>query len=762
MIPETANPTKSCSICLTPEVSQRIARLRGFNVDNGQLLWEKIDFYAIGKSPSGAVFGYRWRNDTLGKTYEYIQQWYIPINSFFATFNDTTKFQTKTTATFDRSGQTWVADCVKVDITGSETMVMANAGRQFVDNITVAFAGVGGSGMFQTYSNNDGQRYNCSDDNLYIGNRVAGGFGQFLVEMTDMHKRVKKHTLRILPGLAFPMTSNTPKWVFKCGTTVARVGLYGTAADVETELSTLEGVVSINATGGPLCQAQMDIDIEFDTVDRQISHMCIEWASGDLPSVSTVGINTYSPIWSLETHSYFAPLLLKTLRLSWEAPSFAPGVTGVIASGNWGPPTIPGPFGVPKRALSLLQWTDVSTVPAWRTINIKAWEAVPFDGMIQTQEWLETGSEGSRAWGISAIAEGKVAVTAVSQRDPVMDGTIPWNTHVIYDAGSGAGSGYGWSGFLGGTRIQFCGSGTQYRTGTRHQFTPSGDRAFYAEPLYIESYGTDSNAEDLRETDVQNAYAVGTKQVTIENGWSSQTLASNFAAAVQYNSSRATSSGYAYSSPWMCASTGTIPSQSSYPWGSFRRDYFFLMSSGTRFSAGTEWQLLHGSVAGGTFSAHKQTSWFPLYVSLDTVKAELAAWYGSISGGGAAILQVNPFGDDPARGSASPPLPTWQRIQQIWVYRDASSTPNPFSPLTPVHVDAMALKLRNRRKIRTHPLVGQNPETGEIVWQRDIGMHPTIENQPVGGYIASFANNTVVVMTECKAGVDTPIFPRGT
>ena len=765
MLPETANPTKSCSICLTPMVSSRIATLRGFNADNGQLLWEKTNFYPIGKSPSGAVFGYKWRNVTLGKEYEYIQPWYIPIQSFVAAFNDTTKFQTKTSSTFNRSGQTWVADCVKVHVDGSETLVMSNALRTFFDNITAAFTPVGGSGMFQSYESNDPQKYNCSDDNLYMGNRIDGGFGQFRVEMTDMHKRVKKHSLRIPPGLAFAMTSNTPKWVIKCGTTVARMGLYATAGEVETAIAALEGVVDVTATGGPLCQAQMDIDIEFDTVDREFSHFCIEWASADLPSASTVGVNFNFAIWSLETHTFYAPLLLKTLRMSFEAPSFVGGVTGIIATGNWGPLTIPGPFGVPKRAISLLRWSDTSSVPSWRTINNKVWEAVPFDGMIQTQEWLETGSERGRAFGISAVSDGKVAVTAVSQRAPVLDGTVPWNTHIILDAATGTGTGYGWSGFLGGTRILFCGSNNQYRIGTRHSFTPSGDDAVYADPLYVESYGTDANAGDLRESDIggyyTSAYGVGTKQVAIVNGWTSKTLAQNFNATTQFNSVPA-GPGYAYNAPWMSASSGTIPAGSGYPFGTFRRDFFFLMSSLTRFSAGTEWQLLHGNSVGGTFSAYKQTSWFPLYVSLDTVKAELESWYGTIAGGGGQIVVVNAFGNDSARDSASPPLPTWQRITSIWIYRDASSTPNPFSPLAPVSVNTMSLKLRNRRKIHTHPLVGANPETGEIVWQRDIGMHPTTENEPAGGYIVSFSSNTVVVSTSCKAGVDTPIFPRGT
>jgi hypothetical protein len=763
MVPETANPTKSCSICLTPEVSQRIATLRAFNVDNGQLLWEKINYGVIGKSPSGAVYGYRARNVTLGKEYEYIAQWFIPVTPAAAVFNSTTEFQTKTTSTADRSGQTWSLDCVKVDISGAETLVMQDAVRSFVEGGSPDSGSVaGGTGMFQSYFDAGPQLYNCSDDGLYIGYRNAGGFGQFMVEMTDMQKRVTKHTLRILPGLAFPMGSNAPKWVVKCGTTVAKFGLYADAAEVETELATLEGVIAVTAVGGPLCQEMMDIDIEFDNVDRRFSHMCIEWASADRQPGDTVGILFTAPIWSLATHTLFAPLTLKTLRSDTAAVvSFAPGLTGVIASGSWGPLNMPGINGRPKRALSLLSWNDTSSVPNWRTINQKVWEVIPFDGMIQTQEWLETGNERGRGWGVTAIANGKIAVCAVSQREPVLDGGISWNTHLILDAASGASSGYGYSGFLSGTRVLFCEGDNQYRTGLRHGFTPSGRRADYATPLYIESYGTDPNLNDLRETDATGAYGVGTKQVGGISGWSSKTLAQNFRTEELLVSPQAAGSGYSYTAPWLVGTTGTIPAQTGYPWGSFRRDFVYLMSSFTRFSASTEWQLLHGSYAGGTFFAQKQTSWFSLYVSLDTVKDELEAWYGSIAGGGSPIVYVNPFGDSPDRESASPPLPTWQRINEIWVYRDAN-LPNPFSPLAPRANDTWALKLRNKRKIMTHPLIGQNPETGEIVWQRDIGMHPTIEDEPVGGNIVALSGNRVVVTTRCKAGVDTPIFPRGT
>ena len=768
LIPETANPTKSCSICLTPEEAQRIATLRGFNADNGQLLWEKINFYGIGKSPSGAIFGYSWRNVTLGKEYEYIQEYYIPVLSYAANFTNATRFQNKTISAGNRSGQTWVGDCVKVDVTGAETIVMTNAIRRFIDTQTAAFYGVGGTGRFQSLAGGSfsQQAYNCSDDNLYIGYRINEGSNQFLIEMTDMDKRVTKHTLRIHPGLVFALTNDTPKWVVKCGTTVARFGLYATAADVETALATLEGVVSINANGGPLCQSQMDIDIEFDTVNRQFSHLCIEWASTDLPSISTVG--TGRPVWSLETHEYFAPLLLRTLRMDFGMPSFVPGVTGIIASGNWGPLHQPAPFGSPKQAVSLLRWTEnssSSSVPNWRTINQKIWEVVPFDGMIQSQEWLQTGSQGSMAWGVSAIANGKVAITSAARRHPVLSGGVPFNTHLILDAASGTSSGYGYSGFLNGTRIVFGDGDNQYRTGGRHGFTPSGQAALYSEPLYVESYGTAVNLEDLRETDcwsANGAYAVGTKQIADLYGWTSEDIARNRPAEQQFVSSPAGDQyGYSYTAPWLTGTSGSLPSQTEYPWGRFRRDYFQPMSSFTRFTAGTEWQLLHGSYVGGIFYPHKQTSWFPLYVSLATVKDELNAWYGSIAGGETPIVQVNPFGDSPDSESASPPLPTWQRINEMRIYRDAG-TPNAFAPLAPRFVTNMALKLRNRRNIQTHPLVGQNPATGEIVWQRDVGMHPTIANQPATGGIVAFANNTIVVRTECKAGVDTPIFPRGT
>lgn len=750
MIPETENPTQSCSICLTPLVSSRVATLRAFNADNGALLWEKINFGVLGKSPSGTVFGYRWRDDSLGKPYEYIQEWVLPILSSAAVFNSTTELQKKSTFSGDRSGITWVQDCVKVDITGAETVVMRAAKRSFVQ---------GGSAetipVTSTYFDNGSQIYNCTDDNLCVGyNILKRSFQQVFVEITDKDKRVKKHTIRFFPTLAFAMTTNTPKWVAKCGATVAKFGLYASASEVETELATLEGVVSVTAVGGPLCQGYMDVDIEFDTVDRQISHMCIEWASSDLPSSSTVGANVNPPIVSLETHTYFAPLSLKTLRMTgFHQVSFASSTSGLIGIGNWGPPSVVGqPLSAPKTALSLLQWTTGSGTPNWGTINLKAWQIVPFDGMIQSQEWFETGGAVSLGFGFTAVANGKIAVTAPSRRDAVLSGEVPWQTHLIVDEGSGATISYGWSGFLAGTNIIFGDSDNQYRTGIRHSYTPSGQSASYFNVNYVESYGTDNNAADIRETDIRATYAVGTKQIAFGSGVTEPTAT--------FISSQA-SNNYAVSGPWMSASSGTIPAGTGYPFGSYRRDFYFILSSAVRFSDSTEWQLLHGSSSGGSFFTYKQTSWFPLYVSLDTVKAELLAWYGSVAGGGNPIVYVNPFGEDPEREATTPQLPTWQRIKEIWVLRDAFSTPNPFSPLAPLSIDRMCLKLRNRRKIVTHSLLGLNPSDGTIAWQRDVGIHPTL-NVPANANPMAFAQNTIVVGTLCKAGVDTPIFPRGT
>lgn len=752
LTPDRENPTKACSVCVTPQPASRVVNLRAFSADAGALLWEVTNFTTFGNNPNGAVYGYRWRDVTSVSTYTYIATHFVPVLFTAAVFDSTTKFQEKSAVFVPPTGTTRVADCIRVNIDGTKTVIMQEAARSFAEESPW--------GIFSESSNFSSQIHNCSTaDEIYGRPSVPGG-RVAVVEITDKNIRVKKHQIRFLPCLLFNLAGHTASWCLRSDSTTVRFGLYATAADVISAISTIPGVESVQAEGGPLCANRMDVTVTFTTSTQQFSHLCIEFGDTDLPSASTSGayVSFGSGIWSLQTHAPLAPLCLKSLPISGgDAPSFVAETNGLICTGNWGPVSGSGR----KKALSLLRWVmpDPAATPNWGTINTKVWEAVPFDGMIQTQEWLQTGREVGLQWGVTAVKAGKLAVTSAARRFPVLDGGEPFTTHIIYDAVSGAGISSGYAGFLSGMKVLFGESGGQYRFGQRKRFTPSGgDTGGYWDVGYVESFGSDNDLADLRETDVVDAFGVGSKKVTVISGWTSSVVSAQFSSSQNYVSPAASTS-YSYSRPWMVVSA-TSASSATFPFGSFRTDYFYTFSLLTRFSASTEWRLEHGNSIDGIFTAHKSTSWFPLLVSLETVKAEMQAWYGNITGGTVPILKINQFGDDPFLPLLSPQVPTFQLLREIRVHRDIGTPPNPLASLAPVFANRFRLSLRNSRKVLTHSIIGSNPATGEIQWQRDVGITPGTNN-PAPCAATAFLNNTLVVRTACKAGVDMYVYPRG-
>jgi len=334
---------------------------------------------------------------------------------------------------------------------------------------------------------------------------------------------------------------------------------------------------------------------------------------------------------------------------------------------------------------------------------------------------------------------------------------------------SGAIISSGWSGFLGGQRLLFGPDGDQYRYGTRKNYlspnysTPPQnlETSSYAEPTYVESSGTHPDSEDLRESDVPNAFAIGSKLVSIEPGHSQTffptTTTQEFYSPTLPNTTRRQQK----ESVWL-GTTFSNTSSPTYPFGSYKEDAYQILSAFTRYSASTEWRLLHGNRTGFGFTSGRSTSWLASNVSLADVRAELNDWYGVVSFGGRDIVRVNQFGDNPFLDGLTPPIPTWQKLE-LSILRDAGSTPNPLSPLAPVGHNTLLLQLRNITPIRTHGLCGLDKATGVIVWQRDVGklLQPFGGATNAGGSPVAFANNIIVVRTACQPGKDVPVFSRG-
>jgi outer membrane protein assembly factor BamB len=82
------------------------------------------------------------------------------------------------------------------------------------------------------------------------------------------------------------------------------------------------------------------------------------------------------------------------------------------------------------------------------------------------------------------------------------------------------------------------------------------------------------------------------------------------------------------------------------------------------------------------------------------------------------IVRVNPFGLG-AHADDSPALPTFQRISEIWIYRNFLSTPTPGAPLAPQSINVLVIEWRNNFSTVTKQIVGLSPTTGTIQWQRE-------------------------------------------
>jgi hypothetical protein len=316
-------------------------------------------------------------------------------------------------------------------------------------------------------------------------------------------------------------------------------------------------------------------------------------------------------------------------------------------------------------------------------------------------------------------------------------------THLILDESDGSSVAYGWNGLLVNSQVRFDDGGEWYVTGTRKRI---GSQSYWEIP-FVESYGTTSGGNDLRERDIGGD---GISGMIVGLGGTS----GGSTAGLQ---GRANSTTTTLQGVWLCR-TESRSAQAEYPWGVYRRDTFGQVSQLTRRSQSTEWRILHGSTSSGGFTAHKSTTWYAFNVSLATVRTDIEAWYGSVFGGGVPIARINVFGDDPFLAGQTPALPTWQLIQEIVVLRDNSGTPNPTAPLAPNAMDTIRIELRNIVPIVTHTIAGSNPEDGVIEWQRHVG---TKSGANALAQLVRVSHGQAVYATECNPDIDTGVNPRG-
>jgi hypothetical protein len=746
------------SCCCCGGGCPEVCNLRAFDAADGSLLWEVLDFDAIGKSPDGSVFGYRWNNVTGSTDWVNLSSHVTRVFSGAAQFishtfgSSSTRFQRKEVPEgLGYESQTWWADCIKVETDGTETTLMSNAclGASSQECQPPV------RGTFQSIYADSAQRYRCSNAGLILG---IGEFPESHITNRDS-TATNHHLIRLAPRILFPASTGSPKWVFKTGSTTVKVDLYGTAAAFETALAGLPGVDTVTVTGGPACHDYLTIDITFDTNADQIEYLCIEYASANLPGASSVW-RLNPTIWDLTTHT---PKVVKALQLL-SSPSqltFASSSESLIGRGNWGALQ---PLGSRKTELSKLTWTMPGGTPNWGTVDTKVWSATPFDNMPIMAERLTVDGLGvPKTVAVAALSGGQVAVTSTTCTSLAF-GEDEYKSHVVIDEASGTMGDYGWSLLLNSTAMVFSPSGGfrwgTYRKRVSHFIGTPGTStdagSGYALPTFIEVHNTDHDVEDV---DIHEADGYvdnfGAGSCVVGQGWNSGEP-SEFGYMSQPLPSSGSSARVLVAPGFLAHTNYGNHFTATWVDGNRPKDTIFITSLQRRFADDIEFRLWHGSLVAGSITRNKTSPWWAPSVSRATIVAEIEGWYGNAPSG-QPMIQVDPFGEDANLQDETPDLPGWQKIYEIWVYRDNIGG----STLVPNQFTVFGLDIRNSTPLVTRRIVGKGLTDGVVQWQRDAGYSVSGSGVTVSGSPIAMVGDTAVFRTVCKPVTDPPVVGRG-
>lgn len=672
-----------------------VANLRAYNIETGEYLWQTIDFIPVAKSGYGTTWGYRWRETTGEQAYLSVGEGITYTSSSAAFFDPFRKFQIKNEPSH-YVYRMYHADLLKVNSDGEEETVLENAVRYntarsvFSEDplgrwmpITVA----NGFQSISTFSN--GAQLNSATP----AGITAKGLSRKL-EMTDLQRPVKNHTLRFYPYPYPPDNDSGPpqSWVFKTGAEEQSFPLTATASEVEDALGAFSFVNSVTATGGPIGTNNLDVEIEFNSISDVFEYVVQEYY-GQFPSVFNTATRFF--MWDMTTHKpsgiWTVPYSVATSLPGSYPPCFSPDDETMFAYGF----EYPSPFSGDRECISVAV-SDGSV--NW---NTPLFESMDFRGepTVNTSPTYIPSIPH-----VSAVAYGKVAVAGPAF---YASGDAEMTTHYILSESTGSIIDSGFSEFLTGTALYIAPDGEVFRRGTRKEVFMESEVGDYAEPGYVEAHGLSNG---LRETDNNEVYGIGSMIV----GSKAFPPATN----IRYASVQLPY-GTAYKDVqnfW--ASHQVFQGADGYHPFAHRIDIHQPLSHHTRFDTSTEWRLLHGngldSTTGGFI--HKSTSWFSYYEPLANVAAEVEAWYGNwATSPPSPVAEINPFGP-PYKGEIeTPTMPTWLRIAEIYIRRGPS-------PLAPTSITQVAIEFRSNTASTSFSLAGRTLSEGIITWGRNIGL----------------------------------------
>jgi len=739
----------SCGCC----ASDFPVTIRAFNATNGSMIWEHENFYTTGRSPDNTLWGWGVRKiSPSGYTQRAIHS--VPVVSS-ATMPGDSGWPAKTNPSGYGTGVSTIAiDLVKVVQNGSKSVLKSDwlvytGTRDAASGSIWSDYPVGGFTIARPvlYQANDAglvMNLAVQSDGSPPSFPYGGSYASVIIEDPVLNGTVMKMTIRADAIVKHTSAgSNNPMWVFRRASTNASFPLYGTTSDVITALSGLPGVSSVTATGGPCCQADMNIEVT--------------WSSAS---------NTFSDAWV--TYSSKANAARVVTDWTTGAPTHIMAITPVsFTSDGTGVITEPGTDGVISRR-------DLTAAPGtpFGATSAKMWTRTPFGSMTQTNERTKVGAGTTwvpvpRSFAVEDVRAGVILVGQTRGRVPVTEPSgAAMTTHATIDESAGTllathdsllniqnNSWLTESGDLAAFGAQY---GYAYQNGDEGVATPPGnsfDSSLGSSPrshsgrIFATGSGTmfepfSTEAEVLAASDSYSfaANPNGSNFLARTTGFDW-----NFEAIGQRSGTELRSAGEYVTCRWQSFAAGTpdivLPAHKREAWLTFSSPQWFAVPSDL------EYRYVHRS--GG--SNVKTTAWLSVSATSSDVNTELQAWYGEPISGYPTISLVGTIEDHDFQTQ-----PFWQYmpLSHIAIWTDA--TGSTFAPEGRV----LGLEFRNGTGAWNRCVAAMGRTDGEILWQKNAGVmaanYPVSglsEDDPVGGSILYGSDSQVVVQTLCKPTV---------
>jgi len=718
--------------------------VRAFASGSGTMLWEAKNFYTTGRSPNNTLWGWGVRKITpIGYTRRVIHE--VPVVST-ATMPGDSPWPAKTNPANYGTGRSTVAiDLLSITSAGVKSTLVADwlvytgtrsaSGGSLMSDLPVGTYTTAGAKNY--HANNSGLVMNVSLQSLGAPTLPYGGSGaSIVIQDPALNGTVMKMTIRADAIIKHVSAgANVPQWFFRRASTNATFPLYATPAQVITALQTLPGVTSVTATGGPCCEAAMNVEITWAAAANTFSDAWISFSS------KATGRRVITD-WTDGTPSHIMTIEPITLTSDGTGIIRGPGDDGIVSRRNLTAPTS-NPFGANGASV---------------------WSTIPFNGLSQTNERTKVGAGTTwtavpRFFSVADVREGIILMQQTRGRTPVVEPSgNAMTTHATLNESTGAIIASHDAHLNGMARAFLTESGSlavnangqyafAYQGGDEGVATPPGnsfDASLGSFPRChsgrIFATGTGSMFEPFAtEADVfaaSNSYTFSANLAALNVGkssgqnWTFETIG-------ERSSFQHRSAGRYVTCSWVTFAAGTpdpvLPAHEREAWLTFASPEWMAVPSNL------EYRYVHRT--GST--NHKTTAWFAVGATTADVNTELQLWYGEPIAGYPTISIV---GTVEAHTFQSQPWWQYMPLAHIAIWNDATGAT--FSPRGRL----LGLEFRNGTAAWTRSIVSMSRTTGVIGWQKNAGLSDPAYNSvdsEVGGSALYATDTQLVVHTLC-------------